>query len=142
MPIKPKNQARYPANWKQLRAAVLERAGHKCEQCGLPNYALVQTVDGERQCAGGSAYYDQFQYTVSFAEANAARLHLNHYCDENYIVVVLTIAHLEHDELETQDISRLRAWCQKCHLTYDAKHHAQTAYHTRKARAQTADMFA
>lgn len=34
MPIRPENRARYPANWAEIRAAVLERAGHKCEWCG------------------------------------------------------------------------------------------------------------
>jgi len=28
----------YPANWPELRRQVLERAGHKCEWCGIPNY--------------------------------------------------------------------------------------------------------
>jgi len=32
--------------------------------------------------------------------------------------------------------------CQRCHLTYDADHHRQTAYATRKAAANTGDMFA
>ena len=38
------------------------------------------------------------------------------------IRVVLTIAHLDHDE-ENHDVSddRLAALCQQCHLNYDAK---------------------
>ena len=38
MSIKPENKARYPKNWKEIRAAILERAGHKCERCGAENY--------------------------------------------------------------------------------------------------------
>jgi hypothetical protein len=34
--------------------------------------------------------------------------------------VVLTIAHLDHDT-NNNDFSNLRAWCQRCHNTYDAK---------------------
>ncbi|NJM13727.1 MAG: hypothetical protein HC889_19405 [Synechococcaceae cyanobacterium SM1_2_3] len=30
MPMKPENRARYPRNWKQIRAAILERAGQRC----------------------------------------------------------------------------------------------------------------
>ena len=45
--------------------------------------------------------------------------------------VVLTIAHLDHTP-EHNDPANLRAWCQRCHLTYDSKHHAQTAYQTRR----------
>lgn len=38
--------------------------------------------------------------------------------------VVLTIAHLDHTP-ENCEPSNLRAWCQRCHLTYDAPHHAE-----------------
>lgn len=34
--------------------------------------------------------------------------------------VVLTVAHLDHDDLETRDLARLRHWCQRCHNTHDA----------------------
>lgn len=54
--------------------------------------------------------------------------------------VVLTVAHLDHTP-ENCDQTNLRAMCQRCHLTYDAEHHARTAYATRKAAANTADMF-
>lgn len=54
--------------------------------------------------------------------------------------VVLTTAHLDHVP-ENVDMGNLRHWCQRCHLVYDAKHHAQTAYATRKARAGTAELF-
>jgi len=39
--------------------------------------------------------------------------------------VVLTVAHLDHTP-ENCLRSNLRAWCQRCHLTYDARHHRQT----------------
>ena len=53
--------------------------------------------------------------------------------------VVLTTAHLDHVP-ENCDLSNLRHLCQRCHLTYDAQHHAQTAYATRRARANTMEM--
>ena len=142
MPIKPENAARYPKNWKQLRAAVLERAGNRCEQCDVRNYGLVQTVDGKRNYAYGNLYYDDFQYTGSYAEAAFARDVLNYGDGAPFIVIVLTVAHLEHDELETQDISRLRAWCQKCHLAYDHEHHMRNAHETRRNRKAAGDLFA
>jgi 5-methylcytosine-specific restriction endonuclease McrA len=37
MPIKPANRSRYPPDWKQIRAAVLARAGDRCENCGAVN---------------------------------------------------------------------------------------------------------
>ncbi len=39
MPIKAENRARYPAHWADLRRAILDRAGHRCEQCRVPNHA-------------------------------------------------------------------------------------------------------
>jgi hypothetical protein len=50
--------------------------------------------------------------------------------------VVLTIAHLDHDKGE--DMERLRCWCQRCHCTYDAKHHAANARRT-QARKKYGD---
>ena len=54
--------------------------------------------------------------------------------------VVLTVAHLDHTP-EHCDDDNLRAWCQRCHLTYDAKHHAETARATRKAAAGQSSLF-
>ena len=54
--------------------------------------------------------------------------------------VVLTVAHMDHTP-EHCEPQNLKAMCQRCHLTYDAEHHARTAYATRKAVAMTADLF-
>jgi hypothetical protein len=51
-------------------------------------------------------------------------------------VVVLTTGHLNHRP-EDCTLENLRHWCQRCHLVYDQKHHAETAYATRKSRANT-----
>lgn len=40
MPIKPENRSRYPRNWREIRARILERAGHRCEWCDVQNYAM------------------------------------------------------------------------------------------------------
>lgn len=47
-------------------------------------------------------------------------------------VVVLTVGHLDHNP-ENCDRANLRAWCQRCHNTYDREHRQQTAA-TTKAR--------
>lgn len=41
MPIKPENKHRYPPRreWRQIRAAILERAGGRCEFCGAEDRA-------------------------------------------------------------------------------------------------------
>lgn len=51
--------------------------------------------------------------------------------------VVLTVAHLDHDPGNNAD-DNLRAMCQRCHLTYDAKHHAVNAARTRRRRLEAA----
>ncbi len=51
--------------------------------------------------------------------------------------VVLTIAHLDHDTTNN-DFANLRAWCQKCHTGYDAKHHAANARQTRRRKQREA----
>jgi len=45
--------------------------------------------------------------------------------------VVLTTGHRNHIP-ENCELENLRHWCQRCHLTYDAKHHAESAYMTRR----------
>jgi hypothetical protein len=59
---------------------------------------------------------------------------------EALVRIVLTIAHLDHIP-ENCDESNLRAWCQRCHLTYDAAEHAKTARRTRRAGRALGDLF-
>lgn len=54
--------------------------------------------------------------------------------------VVLTTGHLDHTP-ETRCLSKLRHWCQRCHLVYDREHHVETAAATRRARANTLELF-
>jgi len=47
--------------------------------------------------------------------------------------VALTVAHLNHDTTDNRP-ENLKAMCQRCHLRYDAKHHARSAAETRRRR--------
>ena len=40
MPIHPRNKDRYPKDWKDIRASILERAKNKCEFCGVQNHSF------------------------------------------------------------------------------------------------------
>jgi len=40
MPIRPENKARYPKDWKQISLRIRDRAGNKCEDCGVENYSI------------------------------------------------------------------------------------------------------
>jgi hypothetical protein len=104
----PFRRDRYPKNWTWISKRIRERANHHCEWCGAKNY-------------------EPHPVTGSY--------------------VVLTVAHLNHDPMNcdgmesVDDIysvsllpiekSNLRALCQRCHLTYDATHHAENAATTR-----------
>jgi len=44
MPIRPENKARYPRDWKQISLRIRERAGNKCEDCGVENYSIREGV--------------------------------------------------------------------------------------------------
>lgn len=135
MPIKPENKHRYPPNWKQIRASILKRARNRCEHCKVRQYGIGHWSGETFYYEGGNIYYDDFQYTGSYKEARAAADHINEWCDgePKRIVIVLTIAHLNHTPEDCRD-ANLRALCQRCHLRYDAQHHAQTAARTRRKK--------
>lgn len=104
MPI---DYKKYPKNWlSEMRPRILERAKNKCECCGLKNGITVFSFieDGKRVW---KEIISQFDYDIF---------------QPKEVKVVLTIAHLDHDETNvniTDD--RLKAMCQLCHLRYDAE---------------------
>lgn len=110
MPITPENRARYPKDWKIISLEVREAAGWRCE--GSPAYPDCRAVNAEPHPSTGSR-------------------------------VVLTVGHLNHtpeDCGEPGNRPNLKAWCQRCHLTYDAKHHGENAARTRRARSPQGDL--
>lgn len=121
MPIKPENKHRYPSTWREIRAAILDRAGHRCEQCGVPNY----TYRPRKR----DVWTDDLGQAETWAMDG-----------ERISRIVLTIAHLDHTP-EHNDPDNLRALCQRCHLAYDADHHQRTAYKTRRTKKATGDLF-
>lgn len=138
MPIKPENKSRYPANWLEIRAAILERAEHRCEKC--------KALDRTRICRGAgrhAATYMTDSAEVFDAETGAylGPMSMHDYEVGKMVDIVLTIAHLDHIP-EHCDPTNLRAWCQRCHLRYDAAHHAETARNTRRVRLAIGDLFA
>lgn len=46
MPIKKELRHLYPKNWKEIRKKILERAGNKCEFCGVADRTLAWKWDG------------------------------------------------------------------------------------------------
>jgi 5-methylcytosine-specific restriction endonuclease McrA len=54
--------------------------------------------------------------------------------------VVLTVGHLDHQP-EHCERANLKAWCQRCHNTYDRAHRRQTIAAARRTAAQTHELF-
>lgn len=103
MPIKPENRSKYPKDWKLILERIrFERAGNRCEVCGVPNYACVNRITREL-CLS-----DEF----------------------NAIRIVLTVAHLDHNPENYAD-DNLKAMCQKCHNSYDRAHRDRTIRESR-----------
>ena len=98
MPIKPENKSRYPRDWNAIRDRILRRAGMVVGPGGI--------IVKHASCEGcGAENYSPHPETGSH--------------------VVLTIAHLDHTPENCDDLN-LRAWCQKCHNTYDMPHRVET----------------
>lgn len=166
-PLKPENRARYPKDWKAIRAAVLERAGHRCEcrgECGSEHapWGGLTGPDGVRRtgirgaCRAphgqlivrdplAPAYWERHDECPCDRDCTCGED-----CDQNPVCapedrclavrVVLTIAHLNHTP-EDNDMDNLRAFCQRCHLRYDAEHHKANAATTRHRRRASGDLF-
>lgn len=138
MPIKPENKARYPKEWKAIRARILKRAGDCCEWCHVPNKARITRGTGE----DAETYMDaNANVWCANTGEHLGQTHMSSYeCNGRWINIVLTIAHLDHTP-ENCDDDNLRALCQRCHLKHDREHHAETAKATRRARLQTPELF-
>ncbi len=56
--------------------------------------------------------------------------------------VILTVAHLDHNP-ESSDETRMRAWCNRCHLAYDRYLHSKNSRTTRlkKKNANQGELF-
>lgn len=112
MPIRPENLRRYGDDWPTFSRYIrFTRAEGRCE-C-------------EGECGRGTHEGRCPNRHGEPAYGTGSR-------------VCLTVAHLTH---EPENREQVKAMCNGCHLHYDRDHHAQTAYMTRKAKANTADLF-
>lgn len=115
---------RYPANWKEISLRIRERSGQKCEFCGVANGAI-----GARDKYGD--WHDE--NAIHHMNSDCGRELFGEFPD--MIRIVLTVAHMDHNTANNED-GNLKALCQKCHLSYDAKHHAKNAAKTRERKRQ------
>ena len=103
---------RYPADWKAIRAAIMQRADGQCEctglcgdthdggRCGAPHMELI--LRDHRH----PAQWTEHDPSLAGRSPEATK-------------VILTVAHIDHDE-QHNDHANLMAACQRCHLKLDA----------------------
>lgn len=139
MPVRESERARYPPDWDQISLRVRQRAGNACEFCGVRNGWLGgRTRDGvfyranPLDCGGRMPRPGERAWCTDRRNGRAERLRI--------IRIVLTVAHLDHTPENCAD-ENLKALCQRCHLSYDAKHHARTRAETRKREMGCGDLF-
>lgn len=128
MPINKELRDKYPADWQEIRARILKRAGDRCEHCGLADNAhgfrgrcgeFYAVMDGSE----GASFYAAAMSGMTDDEIEAAKT----------FHVQLTIAHLDHD-VEHNDDSNLAALCCQCHNRHDGHHRARNRSKTRDRR--------
>jgi len=115
MPI---DYSKYPPNWKtEIVPRIIKRAGNCCEFCGVANGAELTSIP-LKICINGKYSVKRFWLSDAGDIFRMKPYALGGKVKK--IKVVLTIAHLDHDELNHDvDDSRLAALCQYCHLNYD-----------------------
>ena len=146
MPIKPENEAKYPATWPDIRVDILRRAGGCCEWCGKPNHAQVLTDQaGAWLHSEGEPYWrvplapETPERWRLLPDAEPGALTLFDYRPTGrtkLTLCVLTVAHLDHDPTNN-DYRNLRALCQLCHNRWDVPHRAATRRETARQRAES-----
>lgn len=133
----PMQRDRYPENWDAISMRIRERAGWKCEECGVENGAdiLRSTVDGSR-------YIVLDEQTRFYRWPDGTLIKPEDVPGEyptwrKHTRIVLTTAHLDHDTTNNVD-SNLRSMCQRCHNRYDMPMRQLHAAKTRRIKKQKA----
>lgn len=151
MPIKAENKHRYPADWPDVRERILKRANYRCEhvdqfgrRCGARQYSVGWWSALMAGCWEWRPGWGQNDNPRTYQDARAVAagmFHAQGECDEKPIVIVLTVAHLDHVP-EHCDDTNLQAMCQRHHLAHDHQHHMANAQATRRARSGNLELFA
>lgn len=119
----PVDWSKYPDDWADISARIRERAGDRCEFCGIPNGTL-----GRRDRTGRWWHVTELEdATVSAIIIAFGRF------PPGLSRIVITVAHMDHDTTHNDD-ENLRALCQRCHLEYDRDHHVANARETRRRK--------
>lgn len=114
----PFDKSKYPTNWKEISTRVKERAGWKCELCGVAHGAIgYRTASGE------------------FVPVNPALAGAQIAEGAKIIRIVLTTAHHPDPNPMNCDDNNLISTCQRCHNHLDMPMRQSNARKTRAAKA-------
>jgi hypothetical protein len=106
---------RYPPDWKAISTNIrVHRAKDRCERCGLQNGQLIKRAkDGSYR----DATDDERRLITYLNEKTKLKLHVA-IKRVGLIKIVLTVAHLDHDESNCT-AENLLCVCQRCHFNID-----------------------
>ena len=150
----PCDYTKYPNNWKtEIVPAIKKQAGNRCEWCMVDNYAVgYREKDGSffRNCGNGPCdasgfgkHWPNMAISLTYSEAREFVEHYNicgtgkRKTDDDghrWIVIVLTVAHIDDPDPMNCDPENLRLLCQRCHNRHDAKMRALKSAKTREER--------
>jgi hypothetical protein len=148
----PMNRSLYPADWKAISQRIRERAGNKCEWCGIANHLVIL----RRPRSAEYVIFDADEGGYRRPSGELIRdSELPSWTDaaQKFTRVVLSVAHLgaahpdgtpgdKHDKMDNRD-ENLACLCQRCHLRYDMPEHVanrrKTMFRKRIARRRAAD---
>jgi hypothetical protein len=129
VPVRTDLKSLYGPDWREVSDRVrFDRAGGRCENCGRPHGSVVFVLSG-----GG--WIDP-----ATGEAWLAGIPLERLALSGMTRVVLATAHRDHDPTNRDD-ANLAAWCQRCHMLFDAPHHWSQRRITLRVRYALADLF-
>lgn len=138
----PCDYSKYPQNWKsEIRPDILKRADYKCEFCKAKDRELYI-----RGIYDGCECYQDMDGNI-FASTDGMKIGAdyvgevaNHTTKDTSVVIVLTIAHLDHD-IENNNYDNLKALCQKCHLNLDKELHQKNRAATINKKKKQINLF-
>ena len=138
----PCDYKKYPKNWKtEIRPLILARANNCCEFCKAKNKELYI-----RGIYDGCECYQDMDGNI-YASTDGMKIGenyigevANHTKKDTSVVIVLTIAHLDHD-VTNNEFSNLKALCQKCHLYLDRDLHKKNSKETRNKKKGIIELF-
>ena len=142
----PVDMTRYPPNWREISQYIrFERAGGKCERCGVEH-----GVWGQRDPDGRFWSMAEIEQAIATGRLEGVDDGSTGGWSKPF-KIILTTAHLgvplpdgsPGDKHNKKDVrpENLAALCQKCHLNEDRAEHIENRKRNRHRRAGQLDLF-